>query len=250
MATQVLARPLANWQQPVRWIVLVHGLALAGAFALEDVLPALLLLPIFALLFSILFKLPSWWWAINAIFWPLVILAQRSGIPPWAWLMAFAVTYIVFGQVYRTRVPLFLSSLQSLEKLETVLPRHDRLRFVDLGAGDGRVLAFLAPRHWQWQFVGVERAFLPWVMARFRTHRMQNARMRRHDLWSTSLADADVVYTFLSPAPMKELWEKAQREMKPGSVLISNSFAIPDVSPDAVVEVYDWLKTRLYLYRL
>jgi hypothetical protein len=37
----------------------------------------------------------------------------------------------------------------------------------------------------------------------------------------------NVVYAFLSPAPMAALWEKVRQEMPPGSLFISNSFAVP-----------------------
>ena len=73
--------------------------------------------------------------------------------------------------------------------------------------------------------------------------------LRYRSLWREPLGDYDVVYCFLSPAPMAELWAKARREMRPGSLLVSNSFPIEGVTPDAVIEVPDRRRTRLYLYR-
>jgi hypothetical protein len=49
---------------------------------------------------------------------------------------------------------------------------------------------------------------------------------------------------------MGELWEKAQREMRPGTRFISNSFAIPDVTPIAVVLVDDRRETELHVYQI
>ncbi|HSX69654.1 MAG TPA: class I SAM-dependent methyltransferase, partial [Pseudomonas sp.] len=60
----------------------------------------------------------------------------------------------------------------------------------------------------------------------------------------------DVVYCFLSPAPMAELWTKARSEMRPGSLLISNSFEIPGVAPGEVIELNDWRASRLLLWHL
>ncbi len=67
-------------------------------------------------------------------------------------------------------------------------------------------------------------------------------------LWETDLADSDLVYAFLSPEPMPALFEKARRQMKPGSLFVSNSFAVPDVEADEVWELSDRRGTRLYLY--
>jgi len=77
-----------------------------------------------------------------------------------------------------------------------------------------------------------------------------NCEWRWGDLWRTELSAYDVVYAFLSPVPMAALWEKAQREMRPGTLFISNSFAVPDVAAEQVIEVDDARQTRLFCYRL
>ena len=67
---------------------------------------------------------------------------------------------------------------------------------------------------------------------------------------AAQLDGVDVVYAFLSPAPMPALGEKARREMPPGSLFISNSFAVPDVEASDIVEIDDARQTRLYCYRM
>ena len=58
------------------------------------------------------------------------------------------------------------------------------------------------------------------------------------------------MYAFLSPEPMPKLWEKIVNEMPSGSVFISNSFAVPNVTPDDIWQLPDARQTILYLYRL
>jgi hypothetical protein len=69
-------------------------------------------------------------------------------------------------------------------------------------------------------------------------------------LWQTPLADHDLVYAFLSPAPMSELWAKAQAEMRPGSLFVSNSFPVPGVTPWRVIHVACSPPRPLYCYRI
>jgi hypothetical protein len=38
--------------------------------------------------------------------------------------------------------------------------------------------------------------------------------------------------------------------MRPGSLLVSNSFEIPGVPADEVIELHDWRASRLLLWRL
>jgi hypothetical protein len=68
-------------------------------------------------------------------------------------------------------------------------------------------------------------------------------------MWRERLNDYDVVYTFLSPAPMPQVWEKAVAEMKSGSLFITNSFPVPAPASE-VVAVKDERCSRLFLHRM
>ena len=70
------------------------------------------------------------------------------------------------------------------------------------------------------------------------------------DICKTELAYYDVVYAFLSPEPMPRLWEKVKDEMLPGSIFVSNSFAVPNIEPSEIWELSDERKTVLYIYIL
>ena len=49
---------------------------------------------------------------------------------------------------------------------------------------------------------------------------------------------------------MDEVWQQARAQMKSGSLLISNSFAVPGVTPDQVIELNDWKNGKLLLWRM
>ena len=161
----------------------------------------------------------------------IVVLLLRHPLPGWAWLLAFAVLLLVYGGGVLTRVPLYNSNRAAWEALLTLLPPRP-VRFADLGAGLGGPLAFLAGARPDSSFYGVEASPLTWLAAWLRTlPRRGNCRIRWGSLWREELCEYDVVYAFLSPAPMPALWAKARREMKPGSLLVSNTFAIPGQEP-------------------
>jgi predicted O-methyltransferase YrrM len=77
----------------------------------------------------------------------------------------------------------------------------------------------------------------------------RNCRIRYQSLWNVDLAEYDVVYCFLSPAPMPELWKKAQAELRPGALLISNTFEIPGVPPSQVIELNDWRQSKILIWQ-
>jgi hypothetical protein len=58
----------------------------------------------------------------------------------------------------------------------------------------------------------------------------------RGDMWAASWADADLVYLFQRPESMARAWAKAEREMAPGSWLVSLEFEIAARTPVARLE--------------
>jgi hypothetical protein len=95
---------------------------------------------------------------------------------------------------------------------------------------------------------GIEHAWLPWLVGRLRLPK--DVSWRCDDYRHISFADTDLLYAFLSPLPMADLWQKAQREMKPGSLFISNTFSVPGQVPDQIIELNDWKRGRLLLWRM
>ncbi|PHV13115.1 class I SAM-dependent methyltransferase [Chitinimonas sp. BJB300] len=201
-----------------------------------------------ALLLSVVARQPRWWWLINASFVPAVVLALRLDWPPWLYLLAFVFAWLLFGRIDRSRVPLYLSNRAALRALDNLVPEQGKV--LDLGAGTGTVLAWLGRRA-DIQVEGVEHAWLTWLIARLRlVLKGSKAKVWRGELMQAPLADYDVVYAFLSPAAMPALWAKAKREMSSGSLLVSNTFEVPGVPADKVIELNDWKGASLYLWRM
>ena len=196
-----------------------------------------------------LIGLDIWWVAINAVFVPALAYALSLEVSPLWGLAAFVTLMLVYGGIWKSRVPLFFTSARSQIALEGLLPAG-AFRFLDLGCGDARVLTRLAAHRPDSRFEGVEQALVPWIMGLLRC-RMTDGRcaVMREDLWTVDLGAYDVVYAYLSPAVMPEVWAKATREMHPGSRLIS-AFAVPGVAPDDTVEVDDAVRTSLRVYRM
>jgi hypothetical protein len=127
---------------------------------------------------------------------------------------------------------------------------HSPFGFIDLGCGFAGTLCYLSRRFPESTFVGVETAPLVFIAAWLRSLPYPNCKIRFKDIWKTSLAPYDFVYCFLSPVPMPELWKKAKLEMKPGTKFMSNTFAIPGVKPDGLIELKDWRDSKLLLFSI
>jgi SAM-dependent methyltransferase len=203
---------------------------------------------VLAALVGRMFGLPWWWAPINAVFAPAVVTAQYAGVASGWYLGAFVALVAVYWTTFCTRVPLYLSSREACDRLATLLPHERGFRFLDIGCGVGTVLADLAPRFPAGKFSGFEIAPLPFLTSWLRGRWSQRFETRRVDFWGEDLSDYDVVYAFLSPVPMTDLWQKAKREMRPGSLFVSNTFRVDGANPDSVIPLGGGRRS-LYVWR-
>lgn len=209
-----------------------------------------LLIGAVALAIATLTRQPWWWRAIHALFMPAVWFTYTLAIPPGWFLLAFVLLLLVYRGALSGQIPLYLSNPATVAALDELIGEHESGRFLDLGAGLGSTVIPLADRWPDRHFTGVENAPLTWLGGRLLSVGRPNLDWRYGDLWQTPLAGYDLVYAFLSPAPMPELWQKVSREMAPGSLFVSNSFAVPGVAPDEVIEVPCAPPRTLYCYRI
>lgn len=203
-----------------------------------------------ALLIASLTRQPWWWRLIHALFAPLAAGVAALAIDPGWFLLAFVLMLLVYRGAISGQIPLFLSNAATAAALAKLVPAGSGQRFIDLGAGLGSVTRTLAKARPELQVSGVENAPATWLIGYLRTRGLANCTWNWGDLWRTDLARYEVAYAFLSPAPMAALWAKAQREMPPGSLLVSNSFPVPGRDADATIAVDDARQTRLYCYRI
>ena len=209
-----------------------------------------LLIGALAFLLASLTHQPWWWRVIHALFAPAVVLFSGRNIAPEWYLAAFVLMFLVYRGALTSQVPLYLSSREAASALAGLLAGEPAGKVIDLGAGTGNIVCALAALRKDLEISGVENSHLPWAVGFLRTAGLRNCRWTFGSLWEVSLAEYDVAYAFLSPAPMGRLWLKVKDEMRPGSLFVSNSFCVPDVETTAEIDVDDRRGTRLYCYRL
>lgn len=214
-----------------------------------------LLCGLLAAAFSFLSGLAKWWLLIQLLFVPALVLMLQVELPPNFFLGAFLTLLLVYWSAFRSQVPLYLSSNKVWRAIECLLPAtttNPGFTFVDLGSGLGGVLTHLAKVRPDGLYTGVEVAPLPffWSWLRTRLGGYRNCRMHWGSLWDCDLSQYDVVFAYLSPVPMEKLWHKARAEMRPGTLFISSTFAVPDQLPHEAVQVDDLHHSTLLIWRM
>ena len=94
--------------------------------------------------------------------------------------------------------------------------------------------------------VGYELSPLPYLYSRIRAA-FSHVEIRRRDFFHESLWDARVVVCYLSPGIMERLRDKFEKELQPGTIVISNTFAVPKWVPHRVYQISG---TPVYVYQV
>ena len=197
-------------------------------------------------------RLGKAWLVLTAIATPALVLVPVYRPPTWVFPLIALVLAGFYINGVREKVPLYLSNSMTEQTLADLFRKMGGGTFIDLGCGLGGVVDRIAREVTDAHVTGVETAPLSYLAAWLRITGLgrRNAEIRYQSIWNADVSDADIVYAFLSPAPMARLYEKLSTEMKPGALFISNSFAVPDREPDSVIQVDDTRQTRLLVWRM
>lgn len=132
-------------------------------------------------------------------------------------------------------VPTKLSRIRKALKLVNLQP--DEVIY-DLGSGDGRVL-IIAAREFGAQAVGIEigpvqRAFS--LVNIFRSGIRHKVRIEAGNFYKSDVGAADVVFVYATSKEVTKLASRLEKQMKPGSRLVSISADFPEWEPSAFDE--------------
>jgi len=233
----------------------VFALIVSGYFGFNLHMPVIALVILQALLaaiFSQLIGMASWWRWIHFCF-PIAILSvSYLHVPNQVYLIGFVVSLSLFWTTFRTQVPFFPSTPNVWFHVSKLIlsSQNQSARMIDIGSGFGGMAMHIAKVCPTVQVEGMEIAPLPWFFSWLRAHiRRSSAIFRLGDYGQLNFANYDVIFAYLSPVAMHDLWEKAQQEMVPDSVLISYEFEIEGVAPTLVVPTGD-KSPMLYIWKI
>jgi SAM-dependent methyltransferase len=117
---------------------------------------------------------------------------------------------------------------------------------IDLGAGDGRVVASAAKRGAK--VIGYELSPFMWIIAKANLifHGLKG-KIILADGFNADFSKADVIFLFLMPKTMKNLSEKLRAEIRPGVRIVTYVFGFPDWEAEKETKPKNCASVRLYI---
>jgi len=104
-------------------------------------------------------------------------------------------------------------------------------KFYELGSGDGRVV--LAAAKLKADAIGIEQSWLRVLFSKFKASKLnfKKAKFIHGNIFSKKYSDADIVYIYLLSKGVKKLEEKLKKELKKGSIIITQTYHFQNWKP-------------------
>lgn len=128
--------------------------------------------------------------------------------------------------------------------------RGDEVVF-DLGAGDGRILRTAKRMFPGITAIGYEIVPAVWFFGLLWCALTRSGVcLKRGNALRADIHRADVVFFYMFPSVMAKFAEKFDRELRPGTIVVSHAFLFPNRNPIKECSVPSWRgEAKLFLYR-
>lgn len=165
------------------------------------------------------------------------------------WTLFFLV-YILFDfLIYSHGVPYIPSSDKRIKKLLNNLPQNNKLHFLDIGCGDGRVVEAVKTRFLWRNCVWIENSLYPYFRAKqVQKKSAYDYNIIKWNFFKKDIGKYNIIYCYLLPVYMKKVWQKVSSECQPGTLLYSTVFEVKNKKPKEKIHIKD--EKYFYVYEV
>ncbi len=138
--------------------------------------------------------------------------------------------------------PFVPSTRERVEIMIRLAELKPGMRAIELGSGDGRITIAAAKKGATATGYEADPLLVAWSRLSAKWQKVTGASFQRASIWAiTWPPETDVVFVYGLPRFMGRVWEKACKELRPGTKIVSNAFHVPNQKPiqiEGAVEVY------------
>ncbi|MBD3359422.1 MAG: hypothetical protein GF365_01805 [Candidatus Buchananbacteria bacterium] len=159
----------------------------------------------------------------------------------------------VYRVIFKGHAPYICSSNKLIKKIIKEINFKPNSVVYDLGCGDGRFLRQLK-KHKQIQGIGYEYFLMPYIIGQiYNLFSKNKVKIKLKNFFKADLSQADYVFCYLITDEMAKLEKKLKQELKPGALVISNTFKFKNWQPENFIVINEKrknaLSNKLYIYK-
>ncbi|HIC17015.1 TPA: class I SAM-dependent methyltransferase [Candidatus Poribacteria bacterium] len=157
---------------------------------------------------------------------------------------------IVFYSLYNGISPMPTSPKVKRQLLHVLSQNEIQGTIYELGSGWGTLAFELARRFPECRIIAYENSWVPYIYSKIYglAVKTENLRIKQENFFNILLSRADVVVCYLSPNIMTHLQPKLESELQKGTLVVTNTFALPSWVPQQTIEVEDLYRTKIHIY--
>lgn len=166
-------------------------------------------------------------------------------------LILILIIFIIqfFNIAFRSFAPFIPSNRKAKQEAIRKLEMKEDGVLYELGCGDAGLLRIARKKFPKAKLIGIEYFSLPFLIAKIQDALTKSKLiLLKKNFFNVNLSDANAIYCFLNIQQMIKLKPKLEKECKPGTILISYHFTLPDKQYEKVVEIEN--KNKIYFYKL
>ncbi|MEK9132677.1 MAG: class I SAM-dependent methyltransferase [Patescibacteria group bacterium] len=163
-------------------------------------------------------------------------------------LTAIAVPTVIALFTGAPWVPTPMSRVKKMLELANIKPGD---RIYDLGCGDGRIV-HLAAKDFKADAIGIELSPLVYAMAKVRAFILgSKSKIIFGDFRGINYSNAKAIVFYLLPKILRNMRPKFERELAPGTCVISYAFEVEGWEPTHIEPVSDGVTSgRIFVYKM
>lgn len=146
-------------------------------------------------------------------------------------LLSVVVVVVAYDQIWVAKVPFVRLSPSTIQEIFTNLNLKPGSVVYDLGCGDGRVLVEAATVQPNSTYIGIEKALVPYMLAKYKTRHHSQITIRRADITKTSFQNATLVFVYLMPDLIAKIQSQLKNVTTQHQHVVAVEFAVESLAP-------------------
>lgn len=158
-------------------------------------------------------------------------------------VLLIAICVIAWDKIIVGKVPFISLPPEIIQQVLAEVVINPGQTVYDLGCGDGRVLVLAAQKQPNARYIGIERAFWPYLLAKYKTRNIQQITILRGDITKITLERSALVICYLLPELLAKIPLSTQS-------VVSVEYQIPGRKPSkkVVLKKHSRLVSKMFFY--